>query len=146
MGPMGLVGLIALMGLIEVPSAPAPGSESPFVFPVEPIREAADSAVVLVLGDLNSDRETDFVLVSDGGTVAYDHRGRPMWRCSMAAIRSGSGKNAPSPRKRQSMCTVPRVPVCRSAVSGFRWMKYWNRCPTRKCVCWTPVQIGRAHV
>ncbi len=79
MGPIGLIGLIGLMLATAVPR----GSLEPFVFSIAPIREAADSAVVLVLGDLNGDRETDFALVSDGGTVAYDHRGKPMWRCEI---------------------------------------------------------------
>lgn len=84
MGLMGRIGLIGLIGRIVMLVTAIP-RESPdqFVFPIEPLRQAEDSAVMLLVGDLNTDGETDFLLMSDGGTVAYDHRGKLMWRCSI---------------------------------------------------------------
>jgi len=59
-------------------------ARSPFVFPVAPLRTDPGHGAMLLLGDLNGDGETDYLLMSSGGTVAYDHAGRPLWRSAVA--------------------------------------------------------------
>lgn len=54
--------------------------QSPFVFSITPLQEEPTDAVMLLLGDLDQDSETDFLVMSSGGMAAYDHWGRPLWR------------------------------------------------------------------
>jgi hypothetical protein len=76
-----------VMGCLAAVSAEAPARgepeqypRSPFVFPVSFPRSDPGSKAMLLLGDLDADGETDYVLLSDGGAAAYGHDGRPLWR------------------------------------------------------------------
>ncbi len=85
--PVGVLWLLAATGLIMETAAAShdtgPGAQyaqSPFVFPISPLRADPTHAAMLLLGDLDQDGETDYIVMSSGGMAAYDHWGRPLWR------------------------------------------------------------------